>query len=137
MFPIYGSFLSFESHFIYIYIYIYIIGRYGVRYIHCKCFSVPIDKRSGQGIEDMAAYFKYYIDDLLSHPDVANHPAFPILASRAIEVQDFLGTPGITERQGTLPPAINSLLSGPGAVSFSVKEILWHLQLLCFTIKLN
>ena len=103
---------------------LYIIGRYGIRYMQCNFFSVPIDKRSGQGIEDMAAYFKYYIDDLLSHPDIANHPAFPILASRAIEVQDFLGIPRISERQVTLPPAINSLLTGPGAVSIPIQEIL-------------
>ena len=72
----------------------------------------------------MAAFFKYYIDDLLSHPEVANHPAFPILASRAIEVKDFLSSPSISERQVTLPPAVSSLLSGPGAVSVSVKDIL-------------
>ena len=84
---------------------------------------MPIEKRSGEGIEDIAKYFQYYIDDLLSHPKVANHPAFPILASRAIEVQNFFGSPGITERQVTLPPAINSILTGPGAVSVVMQEI--------------
>ena len=71
----------------------------------------------------MAEYFKYYIDDLLNLPDVVNHPAFPILASRAIEFQDFLSNPGISERQLTLPLGVVSALSGPGAVSVPVLEI--------------
>ena len=41
-----------------------------------------------------------YVDDFVNHPDVVNHPAFPILARRGLVLYNMFGRDVLESRQG-------------------------------------